>query len=143
MGLDEGLKVSYLTNGNKASHLQVVTTHLANPALCVNFDDSADLYCDCERVAEDTTLLAARNVSSVQTGEVVEIEDRFYTDDEYDKMSKKQKEALRNLRAEKGPGVVTAEGEAVVTVARGSPPPQISWPAFSARWGIKNASSRP
>ena len=99
-GLDQGLKVAYLTDGIKANHLQVVTTQiLASPALRVNFEDCADLYREYERVAGDRTL-DARNVSGVGTEGCDEIEDRFYTDDEYTKMSKKQKQRLRELREE-------------------------------------------
>ena len=91
-----------MTDGIVAAHLQVVTTQiLASPDLRQDFDSCANLYRDYERVAGDKAL--ARNVSGVESGGVV-IEDRFYTDDEYDKLSDEQKRELRKIRNEKRSG---------------------------------------
>ena len=101
-GLDNGLKVSYLTDGIVAPHLQVCTTQiLASPDLRQDFDGCANLYRDYERVAGDKA--TTRNVSGVESGEV-QIEDRFYTDDEYSKLSDAQKRELRRIRDEKRSG---------------------------------------
>ena len=87
-GLDDGLKVSYLTEGILAQHLQCVTTQiLASPPLRTDFDSCANLYRDFERCVGDSAL--SRNVSGVGSGDVV-VEDRYYTDDEYNKLPNDQ-----------------------------------------------------
>ena len=101
-GLDPSLQVSYLTASIQAEHLKVVTAQiLADGNLRNNFSTASNAYRDYERLIGGNN---DRNVSGVGThgggrgsGSSL-VEDRWYTDDEFNQLSKEQKEALNDLR---------------------------------------------
>ena len=137
-GLNEGLKVSYLTEGILAPHLQCVTAQiLASPPLRIDFDGSANLYRDFERCLGDSAL--SRNVSGVGSGDVV-VEDRYYTDDEYNKLSNDQRKELRRIRQGKsGGGDSGGRGNGSTGKSASA---KDCRPACRGRWGIRSVNSR-
>ena len=101
-GLDPSLQVSYLTTSIQAEHLKVVTAQiLADGNMRNDFSAASNAYRDYERI-----LMAGndnRNVSGVEThggrrrsGSNL-VEDRWYTDEEYTKLSENQRTALNKL----------------------------------------------
>ena len=103
LGLDPSLQVSYLTTSIQAEHLKVVTAQiLATPEMRRDFGAASNAYRDYDRLMSAGN--DSRNVSGVGThgggrgtGSDL-VEDRWLTDEEYNKLSKDQKTALNNLR---------------------------------------------
>jgi uncharacterized membrane protein YgcG len=105
-GIDESSKVRHLLNsitGNRQLD-SVKTQILSTPTLRENFDD-------CVRLAQDVldasgTTLNNRsrfNVSLVGAQQGNTVEDRYYSKEEYGKLTPEQKQALYELREKRGP----------------------------------------
>ena len=103
-GLDPSLQVSYLTTSIQAEHLKVVTAQiLASSEYRRDFAAASNAYRDYERI-----MMAGndnRNVSGLgayaggRGSESSLVEDRWYTDEEYHKLSEDQRTALNKIRS--------------------------------------------
>lgn len=99
-GLDDRLAVSYLLQGIKFAPLESCTTQiLATPRLRSNFDDAAALYRDMHLSLKAKQGVNHRNVSELRSG--TKLEDRYYSTEEFEKLSEDQKDKLFRLREER------------------------------------------
>eukprot|EP00934_Nitzschia_sp_Nitz4_P001810 Nitzschia sp. Nitz4//scaffold191_size41780//52//5493//NITZ4_007461-RA/size41780-processed-gene-0.69-mRNA-1//1//CDS//3329540163//1810//frame0 len=139
-GLDEQSKVRHLQGGIKTRELDTVRTQiLASPNLRRNFDAAATLYAD---FIQSTSALNSRHVNISQidserptkkpkhelekiSGEkkkagevgVDEVKDRYYTKEEYRKLTHEAKGKLKELRAKRETKKNDKKGEKKVNVS--------------------------
>ena len=100
-GLDPRMAVSYLTGSVTFDPLQVVKTQiLANTDLSNDFEKCASLYRSMGLAikADTPAPRQERNVSGLGTGGNLGVEDRFYSTEEFKKLSEEQMRELFRLR---------------------------------------------
>jgi hypothetical protein len=99
------MAVSYLTGSVTFDPLQVVKTQiLANTDLSNDFEKCASLYRSMGLAikADTPAPRQERNVSGLGTGGNLGVEDRFYSTEEFKKLSEEQMSELFRLREKRG-----------------------------------------
>jgi len=104
-GIDERSKVRHLMAGIRVSALDTVKSRILSDAkLCSNFDQSVTLYQDFikqMKVTEPIMNISKVQIDSKKRG-TKEVQDRYYTPQEYAKLTKDQKMKLKGLRDARG-----------------------------------------
>jgi len=105
-GIDERAKVRHLMAGIKDSSLNVIKSQiLANAEVRQDFDKAVNLYKDYihqEKTHTTPTFQIAAVHAEVPQQSDQQVEDRYYTVKEYQKLSDDQKEQLRQMRMKRG-----------------------------------------
>ena len=113
-GIDARSEVRYLNDGIKTDKLNSVkTTILADPALRSDFKRCVDLYTDfIANLGDEAKAPSTRQIAAVGKAEktgtaagsdsTLAVEDRFYSDAEYQKLTAAQKAALHRMREARG-----------------------------------------
>jgi len=103
-GIDDRSKVRHLMSGIKVTHLDTVKSRiLSESELRTNFDRCVTLYQDFIKQSKATENVV--NISKVQTDKkrgIKEVQDRYYTPQEYGQLSQEQKLKLKGLRDARG-----------------------------------------
>ena len=108
-GIDERSRVRILMAGIKTNALDPVTTRIMSPPeLRQDFDGCVTLYRDfLQRQEGQRGANASLNVARISTSSEkragATVEDRYYTREEYSKLSPEQKLALKRKRESRGP----------------------------------------
>lgn len=113
-GIDEGSKVRHLLAGIKTNALDSVKTRImSDAALRTDFEACVNLYKDFIKQStalqnptigiSSTTSNKRKTVSFDLDQEGVEVEDRYYSNKEYSKLTAAQKSKLKALRETRGP----------------------------------------
>ena len=111
-GIDERSKVRHLLDGIKTDKLDSVRTRIFSDEILQNdFDASVSLFKDFIKQAGDKGSQTL-NISSLKEGDEQhtkhpvrfrgQVEDRYYTKEEYRRLSDEQKDHLRKLRKDRG-----------------------------------------
>jgi len=99
-GLDDRMKVTYMMDGIKFAPMEACRMQiLATTALRSDFDAAAALYRDTHLSMEAEGGAQRRNISDLRSRGV---EDRYYADEEFKKLSEDQVTELYRMRDERG-----------------------------------------
>ena len=107
-GIDDQTRVRFLMAGIKTRELDPVTTRImSSPELKIDFDGCVNLYRDyIQSQLGQRGVNQALNIARMSMGGAVEedVEDRYYTKEEYRKLTPGQKLALKRRRESRGEG---------------------------------------
>jgi hypothetical protein len=104
-GIDPRSKVRYLLDGIKTDKFDAVKTRIMSDERLQNdFDACVTLYQDYIRQTSKKTTNVTVNISELKTGKrkADAIEDRYYTKEEYAKLTPEQKKELASKRTKRG-----------------------------------------
>lgn len=102
-GIDEGSKVRYLLNGIKDPSLDATkNTILADSRLRNNYDGCVTLFKTFINQKATSETHSTRQISQVSFEGDATVEDRYYSKEEYSRLTKEQKDALRQKRTKRG-----------------------------------------
>ena len=104
-GIDPRSKVRYLLDGIKTDKFDAVKTRImSDEKLRNDFDKCVTLYQDYIRQTTKGKPAATVNISELKTGKrkFDQVEDRYYTKDEYNALSAPQKKELASKRLKRG-----------------------------------------
>ena len=107
-GIDARTRVRFLMAGIKTKDLDPVTTRImSSPELKLDFDSCVNLYRDyIQSQIGRRGVNPALNIARISTGDAgaEDVEDRYYTRAEYNKLTPDQKLALKRRREARGGG---------------------------------------
>ena len=107
-GIDARTRVRFLMAGIKTKDLDPVTTRImSSPELKLDFDSCVNLYRDyIQSQIGRRGVNPALNIARISTGDAgaEDVEDRYYTRAEYNKLTPDQKLALKRRREARGDG---------------------------------------